>query len=338
MRRLDVSKLQRIYDQWGPSTRLCLNLAYYTDSEGPHEENVIKAAEEFIESAPSFSSINIMTVSHILFKMEPKGDTSEYRQTPIGHIATDTIKKIILYAAAEANAHARIKFYNMISKQTAFRTTAGKFFEEFVLSWFHAHTDVSIPCHAADATSPPLQIPACGVDQTVFFGSTSALRKRSREKTFPMLLLPESERYPTADAIILTEKLIITIQVTIADNHKAKGAGFATISEDISVVVKLNKPWYHVFIADNEDSARSLRNQSFSELPSGVRIYSAVFDVGTPTILREHVVRFDNQRVSARVSASWLRAIGAYESYDHQRQEHVLELNDNHNSAAMEVE
>ena len=228
---------------------------------------------------------------------------------PIGHIATDTIKNIILYAAAEADAHERIRFYLVISKQSAFRTTAGKFFEELVLSWFFAHTNVFIPCHAADATSPPLRIPACGPNQTVFFCSKSALKKKARGKALPLLLLPGSQSFPTADAIVLTEEFIITIQVTIANSHTAKGTDFAAIEEHLSVVTKRSREWHHVFITDNQTSAKSLRNQTFKELPSWVRIYSAVFDVCTPTIHREHVEGFNNQRVSV----SWLHAIGAYE-------------------------
>ena len=241
--------------------------------------------------------------------MEPKGEES--RQTPIGRIATDRIRDIILYAAAEAEAHERVKFYLTISKQPGFRTSAGKMFEEFVLSWFYAHSDNYIPCDATQATSPYLQIPACGGEgHTVFFSSKSALKKKTRGDTIlPLLLLPTSQSFATADAIILTEEFIITIQVTIADSHKAKGSGFATIEEHLSVVTKRSREWHHVFITDNQTSAKSLRNQTFKELPSWVRIYSAVFDVCTPTIHREHVEGFNNQRVSV----SWLHAIGAYE-------------------------
>ena len=245
--------------------------------------------------------------------MEPKCDTREYRQIPIAHIATDTIKNIILFAAAEADAHERIKFYLAILKRSAFRTTAGKFFKELVLSWFYAHTDVSIPCHAANATSPFLQIPACGGDRTGFFGSKSALKKKAHGKALPLLLLPESQSFPTADAIVLTEEFIITIQITIANSHTARGTGFAAIQEHLSVVTKRSREWRHVFITDNQNSAKSLQNQTFNELPSGIRIYSAVFDVGIPSILREHVERFNNQKVSV----SWLHAIGAYEVMIH---------------------
>ena len=118
-----------------------------------------------------------MTVYHILFAMEPKGLTEELRQISIGYIATDRIKDIILYAAAEAGAQQRINFYHTISKQPGFRTAAGKMFEGLVLSWLYAHLEGYLPCVAATGTPPSLPIPACGQDHTVFFTSKNALKK-----------------------------------------------------------------------------------------------------------------------------------------------------------------
>ena len=263
-----------------------------------HEDDVKRAAAEFVKFVPTTPHVNILMASHILLKMEPKGDES--RQTSIGRIATDQIRDIILYAAAEAEAHERVRFYLTISKQPGFRISASKMFEEFVLSWFYAHSNNYVPCDAAQATSPYLQIPACGEEEhTVFFGSKSALKKKTRSDTIlPLLLLPTSQSFPTADAIILTEESIITIQVTIANSHKVKGSGFATIEQHLSVVAKRSRKWCHVFITDNEYSAMSLRNQTFSELPRRVQIYSAVFDVGTPSITRKQVEGFKNRRVS----------------------------------------
>ena len=244
-------------------------------------------------------------LSHILFKMEPEGDTEELRQSLIGYIATDRIKNIILYAAAEAEAHERIRFYLAISKQPGFRQTAGKMFEDLVLSWFYGHSNGHMPCFAAQDNSS-LQIPACGEDHTVFMGSKSAVQNAIRAKTLPLLLLPLSPAYRTADAIVLTEDFIITIQVTIADNHSVAPSGFAFIEEYLPSVTK---QWCHVFISDNENGAASLRSQTLNDLPSRIRIYSAVFDVGTPSIVRKHVEEFNNRKVSV----SWLHAIGAYE-------------------------
>jgi hypothetical protein len=90
--------------------------------------------------------VNIMTESHILFSMEPKGLTKELRQISIPCQATDRIKDIILYAATEAGAQQQLNFYLRISKQPGFRTSAGKMFKEFVLSWLYAHSEGYLCC------------------------------------------------------------------------------------------------------------------------------------------------------------------------------------------------
>lgn len=228
--------------------------------------------------------------------MEPEGLTEESRQISIGHIATDRIKNVILYAAAEAGAQERIKFYLKISKQPGFRTSAGTMFKEFVLSWLHAYSDVYIPCVAAQGTSSSFQIPACGENHTVFFASKNFLKENIRAKTLPLLLLPRSTAFPNASAIVLTDEFIITIQVTISDSHAVDGDGFAIIEDHLPGVTKRLKKWRHVFITDNENTATSLRRQNFSHIPSKVAIYSAVFDVGIPSIARKHVEEFKNKQ------------------------------------------
>jgi hypothetical protein len=254
-----------------------------------------------------------MTVSHVLFSMEPKGLTEGLRRISIGHIATDRIKNIILYAAAEAKAQKRIDFYFTISTQPGFRTSVGNMFEEFVLSWLYAHSDAYISCVAAQRTSPSLQIPACGPggDNTVFFASKTFFRKNIGVKTPPLLLLPTSPAFSTADAIVLTQEFIITIQVTISDKHTANVDGFALIEDYLPSKTKRSKKWCHVFITDDESSATSLRSQTFSGIPSQIEIYSAVFDVGMPSISRKHVEGFNERK--NEVSVSWLHAAGAYD-------------------------
>lgn len=305
---LDVGNIRCIYEQWGPSTRTCLELSRNPSSEVLHEDDVICAAEEFVRLAPTISDSRV----NVLFSMEPNGVTKELRKIPIGHIATDRIRDIILYAAADAEAQDRIRFYITISKQPGFRMSAGKMFKDLVLSWFHAHTnDFILPCTIAQGTSSSLQIPACGKSHTVFFGSKNALRKDLRAirglKELPLLLLPTSPAFPTADAIVLTEKFIITIQVTNSDSQTANGAGFAIIEDYLPCVTKRSKKWCHVFITDNENNATSLRSQAFSDLPSKVQIYSAVFDVGTPSVDRKHVEEFKNQmnKVSVLAARDW---------------------------------
>ena len=122
---------------------------------------------------PQTSKINEMKFSH-LFSIRPKDQNRDGRMIQITEMATDHIKTIISYAAADAKAQERIKFYHTISAQPGFRASAGKMFERFVLSWLYARSNVEpIRCFATGQLD--LEIPACGEEQTTFFDSKNRL-------------------------------------------------------------------------------------------------------------------------------------------------------------------
>jgi hypothetical protein len=99
------------------------------------------------------------------------------RQVSVRYIATGWITNIIVYAAAEAEAQEQIWFNLKIFKQTGFRTSAGKMFKVFVLSWLYAHSNGYINCIGAQDTSASLQIPACRDKQTIFFHQQECLEE-----------------------------------------------------------------------------------------------------------------------------------------------------------------
>ena len=226
-------------------------------------------------------------------------------------MATNYIRDIILYAAAEVDANELIRFYHLISKIPDFRASAGNMFERFVLSWLSSDPNAPLlicsPAAASDPDNPVLEIPACGMERTSFFGSYTALKK-ARVDQLPLCLLPTSQTFAAVDAIIYTEDSIITVQVTISNEHSAKGDGLTAIEKAIPSRIKKNRKWCHVFITDNDKNATSLRGQTLSDLPKRFSIYSGVFDIGQLTRARTSIEAFDEKRVSR----SWLHANGAY--------------------------
>lgn len=85
-----------------------------------HEDNVRHAAANFVKFTPTtFTSINAMMSPLLSIRPEAKDESG--RQIPIAYMATDRIKTIISYAAANAKAQVRIKFYSKISKQPGFQ-------------------------------------------------------------------------------------------------------------------------------------------------------------------------------------------------------------------------
>ena len=251
-----------MYKKWGHSTCICLQLTCGHTEDHSHEVSVTCTAEQFINLAPILNTdVNItrLRVPHILFMMEPEGDTEDLRRILIGDIATDHIRDIILCASTEAKANKQIEFYFTISKQPGFKTSAGKMFKELVLSWLYTHSNCSIPSIAAQSTSSRLKIPACRENNTLFFDSETAVENSIKAKSArPLMLIPTSLAFPTVNAIILTKTCIITVQITLSANHSASNTGFDLIDNHLPSTTKKSKKWQHVFITDNLNKAASL--------------------------------------------------------------------------------
>lgn len=332
---LNADDIQRNYNLWGPSARTCLQLSRSPDREDKHEADVSLAASALI--ANPYALVNVLQVdpmkaSHVLFCINPRDQTSRGRMIPVAEFPTNRIKEIISYTMAKVTSENRILFYQTISSQPLFKASTGQMFERFVLSWLASLPKDSLSLHCTlrtprtpppqssrilrshssrtpvtdSATPPPtLKIFACGEENTFFFGSSTALKQKvaSTMNSTPLCLLPTSQTFAAVDAIVLTEQNIITVQVTISDNHSAKKEGFEEIKKSLPHEMIMKRPWLHVFITDDHDKAESLRNQTLSDLPNNISIYSAVFNVGD--IKSIYMDRFD----AKMVSGSWLHAI-----------------------------
>ncbi len=141
-----------------------------------------------------------------------------------------------------------------------------------------------------------LEIPACGEEQTTFFDSKNRLENVNGDKFLPLCLLPTSKSFPSADAIVITDEFVITIQVTVSDQHSTKGSGFTDIKKLIPHGLRRDN-WRHVFITDDDDDrAVSLRNQTLRGLPEDILVYSGVFDIGRSSVTRKHMEAFNEKK------------------------------------------
>ncbi|KAH9039031.1 hypothetical protein EDB84DRAFT_1397173 [Lactarius hengduanensis] len=242
---LDASVLLRNYEKWGPSARTCVRLSRDHAQERSHAINVGYAADAFVERPPPRTTFNAIQVSHVLFAVRPEAENEEGRMVPVAEMATKHIKTIISCAAAGATAQKRVEFFLAISTQPAFKGSAGSMFEGFVLSWLYAGSKNLEPLRCFATDQPILEIPTCGKEKTTFFGSKNGLENVKWDE-LPLCLLPTAKNYPTADAIVITDECIITIQATVSFQHGAKEAGFTQIEDLISSCVTRDK-WFHIF-------------------------------------------------------------------------------------------
>ncbi|KAH9026744.1 hypothetical protein EDB85DRAFT_161710 [Lactarius pseudohatsudake] len=292
---LDASVLLRNYEKWGPSARTCVRLTRDPAEEHYHAIDVNNAADAFVECPPTgTTTFGAIQVSHVLFSVRPEVDEDKGgRRVPVAEMASEHIREIISCAAAGAEAQKRVEFFRTISTQPSLKASAGDMFEGFVLSWLYAGSNLE-PLRCFATGEPILEILTCGKEKTTFFGSDDAVENVNWDE-LPLCLMPTVKNYPTADAIVITDESIITIQVTVSYRHKAKETGFTKIEKLISSHVTRDK-WFHVFVTDGDRAAASLQDQYLPEVPEDVVIYSAVFDIGRLAVTRENMKAFNEKR------------------------------------------
>ncbi|KAH9172976.1 hypothetical protein EDB89DRAFT_1905679 [Lactarius sanguifluus] len=280
---LDVSNIQRLYRKWGPSARTCLKLLS-EGKEAPHELKVKSAAIEFVKTADA--NFNVSKVSHLIFSVRPEAQDRTGRRSQVAEMATDHIKDIISYAAADASAQ---------------RARCSK--DSSLAGYTLAPNAEPLRCFATNQAD--LEIPACGKEQTTFFDRKSSLNSKDVNgwNKPPFCLLPKPKIFPTADAIVITREFVITIQVTLSNEHDANQAGFDEIKKIIPASLRMtpskqDKPWRHVFITHSDNWAESLRAQNLPGLPDGALVYSGVSDILRSGVTREHVEALNEKKQS----------------------------------------
>jgi hypothetical protein len=279
--------------------------------EFAHEEAVKEAARCFVSESHTnhtMAGLDMISEYHILLSVRPVGDGRAERRIPIADIGTDRIKAIISYASAAATTYQRGAFYSYINQHSWFRASTGYLFKKLVLTWLSSDPEAATLLCASTGW-PDLLVPACGENRMTYFSDLDALKKTTVDE-FPFCLLP---RYPSllaADAIIYTDRFVITVQVTVSRRHSAKEGDFTTIADSLPICIRDGRDWCHVFITDEEWKARSLRGQNLIGLPGDIRVYSGVYNVGQRGIFSGCSWALDEDNVcgsSLRASYTYLR-------------------------------
>ncbi|KAI9429607.1 hypothetical protein H4582DRAFT_2065041 [Lactarius indigo] len=188
---IDEQSIQRqqssptLLQKWDPSTRTCLRLLQGGEEE--HGYMVTNAAHSFVENPRAIANFEESKVSRLLFPVQPKGQDRTGRNIQVAEMATDYIKEIISYVAADASAQDHINFFQKISTQPSLRVPASRMFKGFVLSWLYARPNVE-PLRCFTTGQEVLEILACGTKQTAFFRQQEQFEDREWGST-PILFV-----------------------------------------------------------------------------------------------------------------------------------------------------
>ena len=265
---------------------------------GRHEQDVYRAASELTKDASLFTSFQVPSAIHRIFVIRPSPDSREIASIEFG---TNRLRDIVARAYAQRDNAERYSFYRTIREHSCFASPARQMFEIHLLLWFWHYHCHALSCTGATASSPFFQIPSCR-NNLKFFYKVEELKDIS-ETQQSICLVPTSRTFPTLSAVVLADNAVITVQFTIALKHDANEQEFDLIYKNLPPDLLAKRPGrYHVFVTDKEINAKSLREQSQTQVPNGTLVYSAVIGVenmdSTVPVTEERVDALEKARVS----------------------------------------
>jgi hypothetical protein len=272
---------------------------------GIHEQVVVKAANDLIKSGLRFDVFSKESRTHKIFVVLPVPNTK--RQAANLTFGSNHLRGIVARTYAQQTNVAQLAFYRTIHGHPWFSSPAVKMYEIHVLLWFQYSQDKTFwPCTGADTAFPQIQLPACP-GNLMFFTEVEELQDiKEPESRCPLCVVPTSATFPSFDAFVLTDDAIITLQITISGRPDTKKQGFQDLHKNLPAdFLAKRSQRYHIFIAEEEDNAKKLREQSHTHIPKDTFVYSAVIpvkDLGSIPVTEERIAALER----ARVRIYWL--------------------------------
>jgi hypothetical protein len=234
--------------------------------------------------------------SQVLFTVTPNDKRSVYTL----RVTTPYLCGLVMQEIANLDATEQVSFYHRASDLPQFQGTWGYMFEKYFLVWLYsAERADALPCSTAKNTTSAKSSYIKKVTRSTFTADDQAkhrpqpLRRErltvingdsdfANAKDSDTLFgwLPASRVFPPFDAVICTDKTIITIQLTVSSKHFMKRTGFDRLKQYLPEVFESARTWCHVFFTDCSENATSLRRQHHDvDFERNISIYSAVLDV-----------------------------------------------------------
>jgi hypothetical protein len=295
---LDLDRFREQIELWGHSPRTCVTLTRDPLGISHHIDLATRAAQKFVERPDSFtdeSQTRLHTDSHVLLTIRPR---DPQRNSVVGDIETGFLRNLVDRAIKELDAAKQVNFFHTISKHPWFGASAGYVFEKLVYAWLFAPPkSEELPCtpRSPGSRKPLHTIPVC--KKVMAFSGMSTFKSANKHKT-PFCWLPTSQVFPVTDAIICTNTHIITIQSTVSSHHDLNVEQFEKIQAAFPKLFQRHRQWCHVFITNEEDKAKALREQVFRGLPNDVDIYSAVLGMNKFRLTAKDLTDVERVRVS----------------------------------------
>jgi hypothetical protein len=234
-------------------------------------------------------------IPHLLFVVEPQiDDKLGGRGVMRASVASKHVGEFIIKALGTEKDERQIDFFMMICKHPSLKGAAGYMLEILFYAWFHGDAGSGdMSCVAASGASP-IQIPV--IKEAVEFGGYSKTKTKMKLDGIPIPFgwIPTSPTQLTFDAVAITDRDIITIQITVSPTHDINPKGFKQLKKYIPVSFREGRGWHHVFVTNDDHNAKSLRRQKVPTIieEEGISLHSAVLDVSQLGVDFKHATRY----------------------------------------------
>jgi hypothetical protein len=294
---LDGEALVKHSSQWGPSARICIEMQRDPLMALSLISKARTAAAAFVDDFEQIDEPQATTLPDILFVVHPEGP---FRFVGIVSVATDYFNQVLTEAYAAADLHQRIEFYKMLSIRAGFESSALYILRSFFYAWFfNCWKSPKLQCSAAPG-KPRSEFSILPTCENVYRIMKISSLKSANDLQTPFGWLPILESFTFADAIICTDKYIITIKVTGSSTIKIDRIGFNRMKNNLPSQFLANRKWIHVFVTDDEDKAIRLQIRQFKFLTEkDIAIYYTVLDVHQADLSTEDLRRAEEARVSS---------------------------------------
>ena len=287
----DVKSFLAYFKKWGPATPTCIKLARGFLIEAQLQRKATDVAFKFARD-PAAIDIQALSQESFLFTLTPNDDRSVYTPRASPYFCSLIMKEI-----AKLDTAAQVSFYRQASNLLGFEETWEYMFKTYFLVWLCSTEQDALSCTATSAKpstlskrststtddQAELRLKPLGLEKVFTISGDSNFQK-ARDSDTPFGWLPAS-RFDSRilfsfDAIICTDKNIITIQLTVSSEHAMKPDCFERLKQYLPATFERTRTWCHVFVTDCNANAILLRKRNHRvAVEQNISIYSAVLDV-----------------------------------------------------------
>ncbi|CAA7264990.1 unnamed protein product [Cyclocybe aegerita] len=269
MFKLDVLQGKALFDKYGPSPRIIIDILRKRTPEEGYVQDIKTAAatlaHHFLVMFLNIESLDFSgDVSSKIFTVRPK---KHDRRLAALSIPTPLIASALGVALSSQDEATQHTFFSMLKGHPSLRGAARWLFESYAHVYFSNLTRGTLKAYCADPKLASLSIPYTA---GMIAGST-VLNKIQPPHNF--YWRPRETNYSGVDAVIRVDNDVYALQFTISSAHRSATDGLKKVHKDMNHISGVT--WHLVMVGLEQCNAESARDsQKLTDGWEVTRVYA----------------------------------------------------------------